>query len=86
METGSVRMVQDPLPSDGPTQRPRSNASLRRVASRASAVAIIAALVSGDIYLEPNLAAALAMLLVAFMTLITLVHQWLLRRSRHVQS
>jgi len=46
----------------------------------------IAALVSGDIYLEPNLAAALAMLLVAFMTLITLVHQWLLRRSRHVQS
>lgn len=46
----------------------------------------IAALVSGDIYLEPNLAAALAMLLVAFMTLITLVHQWLLRRSRHVQN
>ncbi|WP_137279473.1 ABC transporter permease [Pseudomonas rhizoryzae] len=46
----------------------------------------IAALVSGDIDLEPNLAAALAMLLVAFMTLITLVHQWMLRRSRHVQN
>ncbi|MDR6232492.1 ABC transporter permease [Pseudomonas oryzihabitans] len=46
----------------------------------------IAALVSGDIDLEPNLAAALAMLLVVFMTLITLVHQWLLRRSRHVQN
>ena len=46
----------------------------------------IAALVSGDIDLEPNLAAALAMLLVVFMTLITLAHQWLLRRSRHVQN
>lgn len=44
----------------------------------------IAALVSGDISLDPNLASALAMILVALMTLVTLVHQWLLKRSYHV--
>lgn len=44
----------------------------------------IAAMVSGDISLDPNMASALAMILVGFMTLITLVHQWLLRRSYHV--
>ena len=44
----------------------------------------IAALVSGDINLDPNLASALSMLLVGLMALITLVHQWLLRRSYHV--
>ncbi|WP_192459169.1 ABC transporter permease [Musicola keenii] len=41
----------------------------------------IAALVSGDISLDPNLGSALSMLLVLLMALITLVHQWLLRRS-----
>jgi putative spermidine/putrescine transport system permease protein len=45
----------------------------------------IAALVSGDIFLDPNLASALAILLVALMALITIIHQWLLRRSYHVQ-
>lgn len=43
----------------------------------------IAALVAGDIYLDPNLASALAMLLVALMAMITVVHQWLLKRSYH---
>lgn len=41
----------------------------------------ISGLVAGDISLDPNLASALAMLLVAMMALITLIHQWLLRRS-----
>ena len=41
----------------------------------------IAGLVAGDISLDPNLASALAMVLVALMALITVVHQWLLRRS-----
>ncbi len=41
----------------------------------------IAALVAGDVSLDPNMASALAMVLVGLMTLITLVHQWLLRRS-----
>lgn len=41
----------------------------------------IAALVSGDISLDPNMGSALAILLVLLMAFITLVHQWLLRRS-----
>ncbi|GAA3609973.1 ABC transporter permease subunit [Gibbsiella greigii] len=41
----------------------------------------ISGLVAGDISLDPNLASALAMLLVVMMALITLIHQWLLRRS-----
>lgn len=45
----------------------------------------IAALVAGDITLDPNLASALAMLLVGLMTLVTVVHQWLLRRSYHAR-
>ncbi|MDM8350053.1 ABC transporter permease subunit [Pseudomonas sp. sp1636] len=44
----------------------------------------IAAMVSGDIFLDPNMASALAMILVGLMTLITVIHQWLLRRSYHV--
>lgn len=44
----------------------------------------IAAMVAGNITLDPNLASALAMILVGLMTLVTLVHQWLLRRSYHV--
>lgn len=41
----------------------------------------IAALVSGDISLDPNTGSALAMLLVAIMALITLLQQYLVRRS-----
>jgi putative spermidine/putrescine transport system permease protein len=37
--------------------------------------------VSGDISLDPNMGSALAMLLVVLMVFITLIHQWLLRRS-----
>lgn len=44
----------------------------------------IAAMVSGDISLDPNLASALSMILVGLMVLITAVHQLLLKRSRHV--
>lgn len=44
----------------------------------------IAAMVSGDISLDPNMASALAVVLVALMTLITVVHQLLLKRSYHV--
>ena len=43
----------------------------------------IAALVSGDISLDPNMASALAVILVGLMTLVTLVHQWLLKRTYH---
>ncbi|MBA1205286.1 ABC transporter permease subunit [Pseudomonas capeferrum] len=45
----------------------------------------IAALVAGDITLDPNLASALAMVLVGLMTLVTVVHQGLLRRSYHAR-
>ncbi|MGV2833850.1 ABC transporter permease [Pseudomonas shirazensis] len=45
----------------------------------------IAALVAGDISLDPNLASALAMVLVGLMTLVTVVHQWLLKRSYHAR-
>ena len=44
----------------------------------------IAAMVAGDISLDPNLASALAIILVGLMTLVTVVHQWLLKRSYHV--
>ncbi|MFV3415393.1 ABC transporter permease [Pseudomonas nitroreducens] len=44
----------------------------------------IAGLVSGDVFLDPNMASALAMVLVGLMSIITLAHQWLLRRSYHV--
>ncbi|EGH25271.1 polyamine ABC transporter permease, partial [Pseudomonas amygdali pv. mori str. 301020] len=44
----------------------------------------IAAMVAGDITLHPNMASALAMILVGLMTLVTVVHQWLLKRSYHV--
>ena len=44
----------------------------------------IAAMVSGEISLDPNMASALAVILVGLMTLVTLVHQWLLKRSYHV--
>ena len=41
----------------------------------------IANLVAGDLFLEPNLASALALILVMLLVLVTLVQQWLLRRS-----
>jgi len=41
----------------------------------------IAALVSGDVSLDPNMGSALAMLLVVLMSAITVIHQWLVRRS-----
>nr|WP_262375667.1 ABC transporter permease subunit [Pseudomonas proteolytica] len=44
----------------------------------------IAAMVSGDISLDPNMASALAVILVALMTVVTVVHQLLLKRSYHV--
>lgn len=44
----------------------------------------IANLVSGDLFLQPNLASALALVLVALLILVTLIQQWLLRRSHHV--
>ncbi|MBO0246518.1 ABC transporter permease subunit, partial [Vibrio sp. Vb0592] len=43
----------------------------------------IASLVSGDLYLEPNLAAALSVLLIAILGFITAIHHWLLKRSYH---
>ena len=46
----------------------------------------IAGLVSGDVFLDPNMASALAMVLVGLMSIITLAHQWLLRRSYHVEK
>ena len=44
----------------------------------------IAAMEAGDITLDPNMASALAMILVGLMTLVTVIHQWLLKRSYHV--
>ncbi|MNY33899.1 spermidine/putrescine ABC transporter membrane protein [compost metagenome] len=45
----------------------------------------IASLVSGNIYLEPNLAAALSVLLVGMLALVAVVNQWLLKRSYHAR-
>lgn len=44
----------------------------------------IASMVSGDISLNPNMASALAMILVSLMVVVTIAHQWLLKRSYHV--
>lgn len=47
----------------------------------------IASLVSGDIFLEPNLAAALAVWLMAGLSLVTALNQWLIRRAqRHKEA
>jgi putative spermidine/putrescine transport system permease protein len=43
----------------------------------------IASLVSGDLFLEPNLAAAISVLLMLLLGLITVVNQWLIARSYH---
>ncbi|UXZ47641.1 ABC transporter permease [Pseudomonas soli] len=45
----------------------------------------IAGLVAGDISLDPNLASALAMVLVGLMTVVTVAHQRLLKRSYHAR-
>jgi putative spermidine/putrescine transport system permease protein len=44
----------------------------------------IAAMVAGDITLDPNMGSALAMVLVGLMLLVTAAQQWLLKRSYHV--
>ncbi|QCP53734.1 ABC transporter permease subunit [Trinickia violacea] len=44
----------------------------------------ISSLVAGDTSLDPNMASALAMVLVGLMTIVTIAHQWLLKRSYHV--
>ncbi|MEC5342438.1 ABC transporter permease subunit [Brenneria populi] len=41
----------------------------------------ISALVAGDLYLDPNMAGALGMLLVALMALITAAHRWIARHG-----
>jgi len=43
----------------------------------------IASLVSGDLFLEPNLAAAISVLLMVILGLITFINQTLIRRSYH---
>ncbi|MBD1577741.1 MULTISPECIES: ABC transporter permease [Vibrio] len=45
----------------------------------------IASLVSGDLFLEPNLAAAISVLLLALLAFITVINQWLISRSYHVK-
>ncbi|MFM2483048.1 ABC transporter permease subunit [Celerinatantimonas sp. YJH-8] len=45
----------------------------------------IASLVSGDLYLEPNLAASMSVLLVILLTLVACINQWLLKRSYHAE-
>lgn len=44
----------------------------------------IANLVSGDLFLQPNLASALALILVLLLAMVTLIQQWLLRRSYQI--
>ncbi|MCE2595941.1 ABC transporter permease subunit [Motilimonas cestriensis] len=46
----------------------------------------IASLVSGDLFLEPNLAAAISMVLMLILAFITLINQWLIARSYHAKS
>jgi putative spermidine/putrescine transport system permease protein len=46
----------------------------------------IASLVSGDLFLEPNLAAAISVILMAILAFITVINQWLLSRSYHASK
>ncbi|WP_434340126.1 ABC transporter permease [Motilimonas cestriensis] len=46
----------------------------------------IASLVSGDLFLEPNLAAAISVVLMLILAFITLINQWLIARSYHAKS
>lgn len=41
----------------------------------------IASLVSGDLFLEPNLAAAISVILMAMLAFITIINQWLISKS-----
>ncbi|AEX23794.1 MULTISPECIES: ABC transporter permease subunit [Vibrio] len=41
----------------------------------------IASLVSGDLFLEPNLAAAISVILMAMLAFITVINQWLITKS-----
>ncbi|MBO1520207.1 ABC transporter permease subunit [Oceanisphaera sp. DM8] len=43
----------------------------------------ISALVAGDIFLEPQLAAALSLLLMAILLMVTAINQWIISRSRY---
>ncbi len=43
----------------------------------------IASLVSGDLFLEPNLAAAISVLLIAILAFVTIINQWLIAQSNH---
>ena len=52
--------------------------------SVAATKSFIASLVAGDIFLEPNLAAALSVLLMALLLLVATVNQFLLKRGMHV--
>ncbi|OBU06751.1 ABC transporter permease [Morganella psychrotolerans] len=45
----------------------------------------IASLVSGDLFLEPNMAAALSVLLMIILGFITATYHWLLKRSYHAK-
>jgi putative spermidine/putrescine transport system permease protein len=45
----------------------------------------ISSLVAGDIFLEPNLAAALSVLLVVILVILVTVNQALLKRSYHAR-
>ncbi|WP_245879892.1 ABC transporter permease [Vibrio gangliei] len=45
----------------------------------------IASLVSGDLFLEPNLAAAISVLLLTILAFITVINQWLIARSYHAK-
>ena len=45
----------------------------------------IGSLVSGDLFLEPSMAAALSVLLIAILGFITAIHHWLLKRSYHAK-
>ena len=42
----------------------------------------IASLVSGDLFLEPNLAAAISVILIALLAFVTLINQWLVGKSK----
>jgi putative spermidine/putrescine transport system permease protein len=46
----------------------------------------IASLVSGDLFLEPNLAAAISVILMAILAFIAVINQWLLSRSYHASK
>jgi len=46
----------------------------------------IANLVAGDLYLDPNLASAISVILIAILASITIINQWLVARSYHAKQ